>query len=161
MGLFDWLSDMFGGGQGRSAEAAPHPVPLPETSPIIVDYDDERIPDNCRPLIAQIRFLITDIEGRAAEQPIFCTKVIELKQMRDQHLPKMLLSYFDIPSHHRADIFRRTGKSASYMLNQSLSTMAARLDQMSKSMAQNNIDTFDQNMRFIEVRYGDGYSPVD
>lgn len=161
MGLFDWLADVFGSKEEGRAMPPPAPLSLPDAPPITVDYEDERIPDNCRPLIAQIRFLITDIEQRAAAQPLFCDKILELKQMRDQHLPKMLLSYFDIPAQHRAEIFRRTGKSASYMLNQSLTTMAERLDQMSKSMAKNNIDTFDQNMRFIEVRYGEGYSPVD
>jgi hypothetical protein len=47
------------------------------------------------------------------------------------------------------------------MLHEGLKKMADRLSAMSMSMAQGNIDTFTSNLRFIEARYGEGFSPLD
>lgn len=132
-----------------------------ETKRIHFDLDDPRIPDNSRALVKKIRDLITDIEERAQQQEAFCPNSIEIRMMRDVHLPKMLISYVEIPEQHRAEIFRRTGRSASYMLHEGLVKMADRLTAMSISMAQGNIDTFTSNLRFIESRYGEEFTPLD
>lgn len=168
MAISDFFARLFGQGSQPPAAASPAAPPprvsapgvAPPPPPVVVDYEDDRIPDACRPLIAQIRFLISDIEERAAAQPVFCPMVMELGQMRDQHLPKMLISYFEIPPQHRAEIFRRTGKSASFLLTESLQKMADRLDAMSRSLAQDNIDAFTSNLRFIEGRYGEEFNPA-
>lgn len=143
--------------------AAPPPAELPAVDPERIDFDleDPRIPDNSRALVKTIRELITDIDRRAAQQEAFCPNGIEIRMMRDVHLPKMLISYIEIPEQHRAEIFRKTGRSASYMLHEGLKKMADRLAAMSTSMAQGNIDTFTSNLRFIESRYGEEFTPLD
>jgi hypothetical protein len=137
------------------------PPPAPVFERVEFDLDDPRIPDNSRALVKKISDLITDIDQRAAQQEAFCPNGIEIRMMRDVHLPKMLISYVEIPEQHRAEIFRKTGRSASYMLHEGLKKMAARLTAMSTSMAQGNIDTFTSNLRFIESRYGEEFSPLD
>lgn len=80
----------------------------------------------------------------------------EVRQMRDTHLPQLVTSYAEIPAAHRADIFRKTGKSASYNLNAAVDKMIQRLETLSSMMAQDDIDSFADNLRFIEHRYGSG-----
>lgn len=146
----------------RNEQAPPIAVPRPvEPQPVKFDLDDPRIPDNSRALVKKIRDLITDIEQRAAQQEAFCPNSLEIRTMRDVHLPKMLISYVEIPEQHRAEIFRKTGRSASYMLHEGLAKMADRLTAMSVSMAQGNIDAFTSNLRFIEARYGEEFTPLD
>ena len=146
----------------RKSEPPPvTPAPMVEPERVKFDLDDPRIPDNSRALVRKIRDLITDIEKRAAQQEAFCPNGHEIRMMRDVHLPKMLISYVEIPEQHRAEIFRRTGRSASYMLHEGLVKMADRLTAMSVSMAQGNIDTFTSNLRFIESRYGEEFKPLD
>ncbi len=145
----------------KSAPSPPAELPVVEPERIDFDLEDPRIPDNSRALVKSIRELITDIDKRAAQQEEFCPNRIEIRMMRDVHLPKMLISYIEIPEQHRAEIFRKTGRSASYMLHEGLKKMAARLTAMSTSMAQGNIDTFTTNLRFIESRYGEEFTPLD
>jgi hypothetical protein len=144
-------------------------VALPAAAEVVIvapdridfDFEDRRIPDNSRKLVKTICELITDIEKRSEQQEVFCPNTIEIRMMRDVHLPKMLISYIEIPEQHRAEIFRKTGRSASYMLKEGLTKMAERLNSMSTSMAQGNIDTFTQNLRFIESRYGEEFTSFD
>lgn len=147
----------------RSREPAQSEMPPVALEPDRVEFDlnDPRIPDNSRSLVQKINELIADIDQRAAQQEVFCPNRIEIRMMRDVHLPKMLISYIEIPEKHRAEIFRKTGRSASYMLHEGLKKMADRLTAMSTSMAQGNIDTFTSNLRFIESRYGEEFKPLD
>ena len=145
--------------------SAPVPPPAPPSAPakakIAFDYSDPRIPDNARPKIETVQGLIADIEARAAVESEWSPVLLELRQMGDVHLPTLLQSYIDIPPAHRAEIFRKTGHSASFALNDGLDRMADRLREMSSSLAQGNLDAFTANMRFIESRYGAGYAPFD
>jgi hypothetical protein len=136
----------------KNKDVSPPFAELPAVEPERIEFnlDDSRI-----------RELITDIDKRAAQQEAFCPNGIEIRMMRDVHLPKMLISYIEIPEQHRAEIFRKTGRSASYMLHEGLKKMADRLTAMSTSMAQGNIDTFTSNLRFIESRYGEEFTPLD
>jgi hypothetical protein len=147
----------------KNKDVAPPSAELPAVEPERIEFnlEDPRIPDNSRALVKSIRELITDIDKRAAQQEAFCPNGIEIRTMRDVHLPKMLISYIEIPEQHRAEIFRKTGRSASYMLHEGLKKMADRLTAMSTSMAQGNIDTFTSNLRFIESRYGEEFTPLD
>jgi hypothetical protein len=74
--------------------------------------------------------------------------------MRELHLPQLIASYADIPAAHRAEIFRATGRSASYNLNEGLDRMITRAEALSRSLAQEDINSFADNLRFIERRYG-------
>ncbi len=148
LALIDW----FRGPAPVEAPVAPPPTPLP--AKVDFDFSDPRLPDNVGPLIAQVTGLIEDIEHRAANEPQWSPHIAEIRQLRDYHLPTMLKSYVEIPAAHRAEIFRRTGHSASYALAAALDKMIERLRQMSASLAQGNIDAFTANLHFIDLRYG-------
>lgn len=145
---------------GTPRDAPPTP-PAGSASPAAFDYDDPRIPDTSRQRVAIVRTLIAEIEARAAAKGVTGPVLVDLKQMRDNHLPTLLASYIDIPAEHRAEIFRETGRSASYILNDGLDKMATRLRAMSKDLARGDIEAFSINSRFIESRYGDDTSPFD
>jgi hypothetical protein len=157
-GIGNFFSKLF---KSKNTPAPPAAPRAAEPQRIEFDLEDPRIPDNSRALVKSIRELMTDIEKRAAQQEEFCTNSSEIRMMRDVHLPKMLISYIEIPEQHRAEIFRKTGRSASYMLHEGLRKMSDRLTAMSTSMAQGNIDTFTSNLRFIESRYGEEFKSVD
>jgi hypothetical protein len=74
----------------------------------------------------------------------------EVRQMRDTHLPRLIASYAEIPPAHRAEIFRTTGRSASYNPTEAPDRMVTRAETLSRSMAQDDIDSFADNLRFIE-----------
>ena len=104
--------------------------------------------------MAQLLSLIGDIEARSRDDALLVAALTEVRQMRDTHLPQLVKSYAEIPAAHRAEIFRKTGRSASYNLNAAFDRMIARLEALSRTMAQEDIDSFADNLRFIEHRYG-------
>ena len=118
--------------------------------------EDPRLPDTTRPRVARLLSLISDIEARSLDDALLVSALTEVRQMREAHLPQLVTSYAEIPAAHRADIFRKTGKSASYNLNAAVDRMIQRLETLSSTLAQDDIDTFADNLRFIEHRYGDG-----
>lgn len=118
--------------------------------------EDPRLPDTTRPRVARLLSLISDIEARSLDDALLVSALTEVRQMRETHLPQLVTSYAEIPAAHRADIFRKTGKSASYNLNAAVDRMIQRLETLSSTLAQDDIDTFADNLRFIEHRYGDG-----
>lgn len=132
----------------------PAPAVVEPSLPAI-DADDPRLPDTSRPLVARMLSLIADIEARTQGDTLMVSALTEVRQMRDRHLPQLVTSYAEIPPSHRAEIFRKTGHSASYNLNQGLEKMIARLDALSRSLAQEDLDSFADNLRFIDHRYGD------
>lgn len=145
-----------------SAAGAP-PAPAPPSATQVSnapDPDDTRIPDASRAKVRTVLDLITDLESRISDDSLAAGTRVDLEQMRSVHLPRLIQSYVDIPAAHRSEIFRKTGRSASYVLNDGLDVMADRLREMSKSLAQGNIDAFTDNMRFIDSRYG-SRSPLD
>jgi hypothetical protein len=142
---------------GNASPVADAPQPVPPVPPPLADPDvasDERLPDASRPRVAKLLAAIADVEARAAADPLLIATVVEVRQMRDAHLPRLIGSYADIPPAHRAEIFRATGRSASYELNAALDRMLERADALSRSLAQQDIDSFSHNLRFIERRYG-------
>ncbi len=116
--------------------------------------EDPRLPDASRPIVARMLGLIADIEARTQDDSLLVSALVEVRQMRDSHLPRLVSSYAEIPPEHRAEIFRKTGHSASYNLNQGFEKMVARLETLSRSLAQEDIDSFADNLRFIDHRYG-------
>ena len=78
---------------------------------------------------------------------------VDVDQLREQHLPKLVKSYIDIPPAHRSEIFRKSGKSASYILNDSLDQMQHKIDEILRNLAQHDLDAFTNNTRFIGERY--------
>jgi hypothetical protein len=58
-------------------------------------------------------------------------------------------------------VFRETGKSASFLLNESLDKMLARLRDISSQLAKGNITTFAENVRFVDLYYEQTKGPFD
>lgn len=139
----------------RSREAVPERSPVP-AAPVLPELsaDDPRLPTASKGRIAQLIVLISDIEGRRDVDGGLASTRAEVRQMRDIHVPRLIASYAEIPPQHRAEIFRTTGQSASYSLNAGLDRVIARLEHLSRSLAQDDIDGFADNLRFIEQRYG-------
>jgi hypothetical protein len=140
-------------GEPASAAQAPPEEPTPT-----FNFDDERIPKVARERVTALRSQLVALEGRAA-QKASAQELAELRQIATVYLPKLLQSYIEIPSEHRAEIYRQTGRSASYALCDRLDKIAARLDELSSQLARNDLEAFHQNMRFIDMRFGS--SPFD
>lgn len=154
-GFLDRLAGWLGGPTDPLPQATPAAPPIPA-----VAADDPRLPESSRPLVARLLALIADIEARTHEDTLMVSALTEVRQMRDDHLPRLIESYAEIPASHRAEIFRATGRSASYNLNQGFERMIARLETLSRSLAQEDLDSFADNLRFIENRYGKDDEPL-
>lgn len=148
-GMFERLAALFGAPDAAPASREPERVAQPTTT-----ADDPRLPDTSRPKVARLLAIAADIETRGARDPLLAPAVTEVRQMRDQHLPQLITSYAEIPPAHRAEIFRTTGRSASYKLNEALDRMTGKIEALSRSLAQEDINSFSDNLRFIEGRYG-------
>ncbi|PZT94000.1 hypothetical protein [Sphingomonas sp.] len=123
------------------------------------DYGDERIPPLARERIDTILTRIREVETAIRRQPVQASSEIELARMRDVHLPRLVRSYVDIPAAHRGEIFRRTGKSASFVLVDSLDRMLRHLDSTLEDIANLGIDAFTTNTRFVAQRFSDEADP--
>lgn len=149
VGFLETLAGWFGG--------TPAPVPdAPKQDRPAARFtaEDPRLPDASRPIVARMLALIADIEARTQDDTLMVSALAEVRQMRESHLPRLVSSYAEIPPEHRAEIFRKTGRSASYNLNQGFEKMVARLETLSRSLAQEDLDSFADNLRFIDHRYG-------
>ena len=156
--LWSRLLDALGFDAPEAAPPTPVPAPAPEPPSIAWHRYDDRIPAASLERVEQIRALVLDLESRAADQNLL-TELAELDRLRTTHLPKLLQSYVDIPPEHRAEVFRETGRSASFLLNERLDKMIARLGEISAMLARGQINAFRENMHFIDARYGS--SPFD
>lgn len=114
---------------------------------------DGRLPPSSLDRVLAIRGMSADLESRARSVGLI-QEMIELQRLRSSHLPLLLQSYVEIPAEHRAEVFRETGRSASFLLNERLDRILARLHEMSRQLARGNIDAFTENIRFVDTRYG-------
>ncbi len=151
-GLFDRLAALFGGASAAPRDPTERAAEAPPLPPLTAE--DERLPNASRPSVAKLLAMIADIEARVEDDPLLASAIIEVRQMRDVHLPRLLASYAEIPPAHRAEIFRATGRSASYEFNAAVDRMLERTAALSRSLAQQDINDFAANLRFIERRYG-------
>jgi hypothetical protein len=154
VGLFDSLRKMFAAPEPE-AGTAPAP-PAPPAPPHGVDYDDDRVPAPARKKIEAILAALEEVGAMMDREQVQAVSRTEIELMRDEHLPKLVKSYIDIPPAHRAEIFRKTGKSASFILEESLDTMKGRIDEIARNLAQHDLDAFSSNAAFISRRYSDG-----
>ncbi|GAA0757022.1 hypothetical protein FHS52_000363 [Erythromicrobium ramosum] len=153
MGLFDSIRKIFAAPE-PGADPAPAAAPPANRKPAF-DYDDQRVPTGARDKIRTILSSLAEVEGMMDREQVQAVSRTEIELMRDEHLPKLVKSYIDIPSAHRAEIFRKTGKSASFILEESLGTMQARIDEIARNLAQHDLDAFSSNAAFISRRYSD------
>jgi hypothetical protein len=142
---------MLGRPEGASTSSA---SPTAESTAPPFDLIDPRIPTASRARVARL-VALTDEIAAAADTPLLAPAHTEARQTRLVHLPRLLQSYIDIPAAHRSELFRRTGQSASFVLNEGLDQMITRMEAISHSIAQDDIAAFTDNLHFIKARYGD------
>ncbi|HYW14670.1 MAG TPA: hypothetical protein VE891_00760, partial [Allosphingosinicella sp.] len=130
--------------------AASREAPEPPPDDVFVD---ERLPQSSLDRVLAIRSLSADLEQGCRNGGLM-GEMIELQRLRTSHLPLLLRSYVSIPPDHRAEVFRETGRSASYLLNERLDKILGRLHEMSRQLARGNLDQFTQNIRFVDMNYG-------
>ena len=135
------------------------PTPAPVIPRVRIDYDDDNVPPGAQQRIKRILTSLQEVETAMNREQIPGFTRIDVEQMRDQHLPALVKSYVDIPAAHRSEIFRKTGKSASFILNESLDQMQGRINEILHNLAQNDLDAFTNNTRFIGQRYADDDNP--
>src|SRR3546814_18822807 len=75
---------------------------------------------------------------------------VDTAQMRDVHLPQLIQSYIDVPLEHRDEIFKRTGKSASFHLGASLDKLQERVNTLLRNLAEHAIADFTNNTSFLD-----------
>jgi hypothetical protein len=163
-GVMDFFSRIFA--EPTSAPVAdrpattaplPDPGPAPHATPAIID--DPRVPAKSRAKAKAILATIATLSPRLAGRGQADQCVMEVHRIRDAHLAELLQRYVDIPEEHRAEIFRRTQKSASYHLGESLDVISARLSEISRDLAQGVLDQFTDSTRFVDTQYGRSDSP--
>ncbi|WP_086606357.1 hypothetical protein [Erythrobacter donghaensis] len=155
MGLFETLRKMFAAPDVEPAPPARSaPAPAAPQRPAF-DYSDARIPTGAREKIAGILASLDEVEAMMDREQVQAVSRTEIELMRGEHLPKLVKSYIDIPPAHRAEIFRTTGKSASFILEESLEAMQGRIDEIARNLAQHDLDAFASNAAFISRRYSD------
>jgi hypothetical protein len=148
--MIDWFRKIL----GSSPEAAP-PAASPAPPPALrVDFDDQRLPENARKEAKSIADMISRLMTQADQSAFDRIVLGELVQLRDEHLPKLLRSYIDVPAEHRKEIFKKTGRSASFVLEEALGKMRTRVEAMSRDLAQSELDAFANNADFVSRRYG-------
>jgi hypothetical protein len=133
---------------------APVPAPAPARA-----SEDARLPTVVRPVVLEIEAKIERILGCLRTIDLGDMTAREMTDLRDVHLPALVSSYVDIPADHRARIFQEKGKSASYVLKDSLEVISGRLDATIARLAQREITSFDDANRFIADRYGKREDP--
>ena len=145
--------------EARAPSAAPAAAVDATADPLGADWK-KRIPQSSLQRVLAIRDLVQDLEKETATRGMQ-TELDELGRVKATHLPRLIQSYIEIPEQHRADVFRETGKSASFLLNESLDKMLARLRDISSQLARGNITTFAENVRFVDLYYEQSKGPFD
>lgn len=118
-----------------------------------------KVPGKCQEKAAAILAQIEILTPRLATRGPADAYVVEVSRLRHVHLAELLQRYIDIPEEHRAEIFRRTQRSASFHLAASLDVMAARLAEISRIQAQGILDQFTDSTRFVDDHYGQANDP--
>lgn len=159
MSVFRRLGRLFGGGEAEPESNRAPSTPPAAPAPRAFDYSDERIPRGARTKAQKILESIAAVESAMEREQVPTFSRVDTGQMRDVHLPQLLQSYIDIPANHRDEIFKKTGKSASFILGESLDKLQERVDAMLRDLAQHDLDAFTNNTRFINERYSNNGNP--
>ena len=152
--MWDALRKMLG--DPATPPAAEEMTVVRAAQPVYSDPDMPGLPNDARPLVRTINEMMAAIDKRIGDDVLGQPLIIEVEQMRDRHLPKLLRSYCEIPAPSRREIFNKTGKSASVHLADSLRAIRQRLEDISRDLSREHLDTFEDNARFITRTYGRG-----
>ena len=116
--------------------------------------ENPNLPTVAKPLVLDIERKIARILETLGQIELGDMTAKEMTDLRDVHLPALISSYVDIPADHRARIFKEKGKSASYVLKDSLEVISQKLDEEIARLAEREISSFHDVNRFISDRYG-------
>lgn len=160
----EWLRSFFGFARPSPAAAEDLSVAsvreIPKAPSPTAWTDDDRLPASALQRVKKIDVLLTDLEQEAETRCLFEER-LEIGRLKTTHLPRLLQSYVDIPPDHRAEVFRETGHSASFLLNERLDKILGRLQELSRQLARGNLDAFAENIRFVDSQYSPSSSPFD
>lgn len=159
MSISRLLGRLFGGREVAPANSRAPAAPPAATPPTAFNYDDERIPAVAKAKAMQILSSIEAVEKAMVREQVPSFSRVDTAQMRDVHLPQLIQSYVDVPLEHRDEIFKRSGKSASFHLGASLDKLQERVDIMLRDLAEHDIAAFTNNTRFIDERYSNDENP--
>jgi hypothetical protein len=76
----------------------------------------------------------------------------DVRRLIGEHLPGMVASYTRIPAHLRAE--QRSGKTADEQLTEGLSRITDQIDDLSRRLAEGDIDALATEARYLDYRYG-------
>lgn len=158
MSIVDKFNRLFSKTSSIPPTSQPQPA-APAIPAVVVDYNDERVPPGAQDRVRRILACLQEVQVAIGREELPGFNQFDIEQMRDLHLPKLVKSYIDIPPAHRSEIFRKTGKSASFILNESLDKMQGKIDDILRNLAQHDIDAFTNNTQFIGQRYADEDNP--
>lgn len=152
------LLRLFGSGVAQTSQGRADTAEVRGRSPVQPNahFDETKIPMSAREKVAQILTLLHELEARCEDRPALGPRD-ELERIRTLHLPRLIQSYIDIPPEFRAEVFRETGRSASYILADQLDKLLGRLREISRMIARGDVDAFAQNVRFIDMQYGSSF----
>jgi hypothetical protein len=111
-----------------------------------------RIPERCKPKVAEIERETAALLARLAEQKMELEQA-EVRRIRDAHLPNLLRAYDAISPAQRSRIWLETGHSASFMLNDRLGAILAHVRQIAAAADARKIEDFHTELRFVDTRY--------
>lgn len=132
-----------------------------DAAALTLNYEDPRIPKAARPRLQALRALMSEIERQASKAHAGADALLEARRIERIYLPQLLQSYFDIGAAHRIQVFRETGKSASFLLNDRLDTLINQLTAVSEDFARGRISNFSKHLDFIDQRFDSRKSPFD
>ena len=161
MDLFKNLRRLFEDDRSGLQTPAPDGIDHGPAVPAALDplLSDDGLPPKCREAAVALRAELRLLSARASARSVADAAVMEIASLLDVHLPDLLRRYLDVPAEHRAEIFRRTGRSASFHLSAAIDVMSRRAKEISLVLASGPIDDFATGTRFVETRYGHEHDP--
>ena len=154
--MLSTLARLLGLRSGNSAANRSAPTAQTIETPTLITCDDPHLPESLRKRAATIAEASARIEAALERRPVAAFDRPDFARIRDRHAQEILRAYLALPEAHRAEIFRKTGKSASFIAAERLDTLICRLGAIETALAQRDIDTFAATMRFIETAYDSG-----
>lgn len=123
--------------------------------PVGKPVQPDPLPGEARERIAQIQPLLDENIRRIGSDPASPQLAIEMKQMKDNHLPALIRAYEGIPPAHRRDRLPGTDVDATQRLCEGLDRMLARVRAVENEISRGSLDAFADNARFVAARYGE------
>lgn len=140
--------------QPLTPRTSPAGVSANASAPKKTNVNNPDLPQKVKDKLPALLRRIEEIHARADDDQAM-SEMTQLERMRNDHLEKVLGAYLEIPKEHLNEIYVKTGKSASFHLNDAIDKMAGKLEEISRSLAANKINVFEDNTSFVMQNYDD------